>query len=149
MGNIKISFGLSLISLLGFSLTGCSQSNKLTVAFTKITSIEKGAKVYTNDSLIGNVTDIRSNRTVDTIFVILEISRKIKVPKGSQFYLDEGLISSSKITIEYSNNNSYLNSNDLSMGLSRPISKGRIISGDSLARLIPTHLQAADTSKNR
>jgi len=92
----------------------------LTIAFTDLSSLEKGADVYAGDLIVGHVTDIKPNKKIDTLFVILKIDKGVKIPKGSRFYLDEGFVGPSRISIEYSNQTELLTSKDISLGISRP-----------------------------
>ncbi len=62
MGDKKTYLALFIISLL-FGITGYSQSNTLTVAFTKINSIYKGVEVRVNGLPIGKVSDIVPTKT--------------------------------------------------------------------------------------
>jgi len=110
-----------IITLLTVALISCSRYNRLTVAFTGLSSLDKGAIVSSAGRQIGYVTDFKANETIDTVFVILKIYDKIKIPKDSRFYLDESLIGSSQITVEYSKDNFYWNSKDIIPGIIRPI----------------------------
>lgn len=104
-----------IICLAPFLFFSCIQSTKLTVAFTQV-SVKEGVKVYANDKPIGEVISFNSSNDLDTVFVRLRINNKIRVPRGSVFYIAEELLGESRINVDFSNNSSYLTSKDISVG---------------------------------
>lgn len=149
MCKCKTSFRLLIIIALTFCFTGCSHSNKLTVAFTRITSLDRGSEVRTAGLPIGYVTDFRPNKNVDTIFAIIKINHKIRVPKGSQFYLDENPLGTAIIDIVFSDNKTYLNSKDVSRGIFRTIKEKYPLQYDtSMIQFKFLSPPKIDTSKN-
>jgi hypothetical protein len=116
---MKLRFFISFVFAIG--LVNHSQSQNLTIAFTNAPQLEIGVKAYAANQQIGHVTDIKPSKNFDTIFVMLKITKNIKIPSGSIFYIDEGLIGTPKINVEYSNSKSMLTSKDISIGVFRPI----------------------------
>ena len=88
MLSIKLNTQGLIICLTTLLFFGCTHSNKLTIAFTNVTSLKKGSEVYAGEIPIGKVADFRPNNTLDTIYVDLKMNKKVKVPKGSRFYLE-------------------------------------------------------------
>jgi hypothetical protein len=110
---------LILNTILTISIMGCAHSQKLRIAFTRISSLEKGAKVYAAGRQIGYVTDIKPNKDIDTLFVSIKTTQNNKIPRGSNFYIDENLLGPSRITVEYSNQTDLLTSKNISIGIFR------------------------------
>jgi ABC-type transporter Mla subunit MlaD len=147
----KANFILPAIVLLLLSIASYSQPGKLTVAFTKINTISKGVEVRVNGLPIGKVSDIRATKNLDTLFLILNITYKVRIPKGSQFYLDEGLIGSPIINIELSKEDTYLTSKDISIGTFRPFPKMTPDQIDSAKQQLKIRLTSpkVDSVKNK
>jgi preprotein translocase subunit YajC len=121
VGNNHMTLRFILSTIFALSIIHCTNAQKLTIAFTQISSLEKGAKVYAKGRQIGYVTDIKPNKNIDTLFVTVKITQNIKIPKESNLYLDENLLGPSRITVEYSNQTGFLTSKDISIGIFRPL----------------------------
>lgn len=136
-----------LLLTITIASTGCSNSKRLTVAFTNGTTLEKGIQVCTAGLPIGYVAAINTSKNIDTIYTTLVIDTKIKIPKGSQFYLDENLVGGSRINIEFSKNEHSLNSKDISMGVFRPLRMMNSSKIDSVNNRLKIVLPNSDTIK--
>lgn len=102
-------------------LYSCSPGQNLTIAYTEASSLKKGTKVFNNNRQVGYVKDFEASKNLDTIYLLIKVDQGIKIPKGSTFYLDEELLGSSRITIEYSAQPEMLTSRDISIGFFRPL----------------------------
>ncbi len=136
-----------ILFLFAISTSNGLHSQKLTIAFTRISSLKTSAKVYANGSEVGHVIDFKTDKNVDTIFVIIKLLPKKRIPKGSIFFIDENLLGDGKITVEYSTETTPLTPKDVSIGVFRPlqfisrsqldsvtqkISRPRVVSSDTL-----------------
>ena len=110
-----------IIGLVGLLLISCNHSNKITVAFNKVSSINKGASLIHDGQQIGKVVDFKQNQTLDSIYLILTIDKKYKIPKRSTFFIKENLLGDNIINVDFSSSDTYLSSNDISVGIFRPL----------------------------
>ena len=110
-----------IIGLVGFSLISCNHTNNITVAFSEVPDIYKGSPLIHNGQQIGKVIDFKPTKTLDSIYLILTIDKKHKIPKRSTFFIKKNLIADNIINVEFSSSDTYLSSKDISVGIIRPL----------------------------
>jgi hypothetical protein len=118
--------------LLSFVFLSCfCQSQKLKVAFTEIGTLDIPTKVYVGNKMIGQATQLIPTENADTIFAVINLSKGMKVPTGSKFYIEERVLTNSVIKIEFSKEKTYLTSKDMIQGSFKPIPIQKTIPADS------------------
>lgn len=104
---------------IGILFYSCKSSNQLTVAFANESGIWRGVEIINHNVVIGQVIKIETNKIKDTLLTTLRLVKKCRIPKGSKFILEPVLIGNPWISVEYSDENKYLNSKDISIGITR------------------------------
>lgn len=130
---------------------GCSRYNKFTVGFTRVSHLTTKSSVRINGQIIGYVSDFKPNEKLDTIFTILKINKRVRIPQGSVFVINENPLGNSEITVELANNKNYMTSKQISIGIFRPIqymSNSQTDSAEQRMKLILSPSKV-DSSKNK
>lgn len=99
-----------LILLIGYlwltnQLSGNAQQN-LRVLFTDVIGLETGDKIMYRGMEAGRVKDVMLHD--EGIVVLGKISKEIKIPQGSRFYIEDSLMGSKSLNIQPAANTEYL-----------------------------------------
>lgn len=113
----------------------------LYASFPNVGSLEKSNAVKINGLPVGMVYNIKqADKEVNSIIVEIHLTRDIKIPVNSVAFIDAGLLNSSFINIEKSNEHVYLKSGDT---ISTRLDKG--ILGSIQTQIAPTLLRVNAT----
>jgi len=105
--------------LITFFLTALFSSclrdkNKLTILFDRVDGLETDAKVYQKGIIIGKVTDLH---LVDKgVLADIQFKDNVRIPVDSKFTISTSLLGTTSISVEPSNNKSYLTLKDTIAG---------------------------------
>jgi hypothetical protein len=104
---------IAILIVFGFS---CASSKTITVAFANIGSLERKTELFLDSLPIGYVKTFKTDKEVDTIFLIVRLSKGIHIPAESQFYLHEHALSSPRFEVGFSKRQTFLSEKDISVG---------------------------------
>lgn len=105
-----------LILIVGVTLclTSCMHKSNLTILFDRVDGLEVGSKVYNKGIEIGDVTriDLFGNKVLTEI----RLNDKINIPISSAFIINQNLLGTTSINVDYSDKQQFLSSGDTSLG---------------------------------
>ena len=112
MGNNMTTLRYFISFILTLTLFACSHDNKnkVTVLFDRVDNIEKGSKVYLKGFPVGEV--IHLELFGDSVLVDIKLADSVNIPVDSKFIINPALIGNSTISIEPSDNKTFLTNKD-------------------------------------